>query len=88
MPRQLLNVFFALFFAVQYVLVNFFMPGEPLFVLFFCNAMIISFVPLFHSTCFFFSCSFSFSFRSGNWHTDRLTIAEKLAYQRAMGFDK
>ncbi|CAN0557467.1 unnamed protein product, partial [Ectocarpus sp. 12 AP-2014] len=25
---------------------------------------------------------------SGNWHTDRLTIAEKLAYQRAMGFDK
>lgn len=26
--------------------------------------------------------------RSGNWHTDRLTIAEKLAYQRAMGFDK
>jgi len=25
---------------------------------------------------------------SGNWHTDRLTIAEKLAYQRAMGFEK
>lgn len=24
---------------------------------------------------------------SGNWHKDRLTVAEKLAYQRAMGFN-
>lgn len=53
------------------------------FCLTFCSAMLICLI-MPPSTYFCF-CVF---FRSGNWHTDRLTIAEKLAYQRAMGFDK
>lgn len=39
------------------------------------------------SFTFLFLLDVRFVFPSGNWHTDRLTIAEKLAYQRAMGFN-